>query len=118
MDMNIVSKYLSYIRNIRRYSQRTVEIYESVLRDFIPVACDGDSDPSDEHILEEDVIGVLSEFFRKGKHYLCTDKKYLKYAEKRLKTYKIRRFFVLFKVRCRRGAKRVLYAFGWRRKNK
>ena len=78
----------------------------------------GDNCYSDEHILEEDVIGVLSEFFRKGKHYLCTDKKYLKYVEKRLKTYKRRRFFVLLKSRCRSGAKRVLYAFGWRRKNK
>lgn len=49
--MVIVSKYLSYIKNIRRYSQRTVEIYEGVLRDFVLFATEGDSDPSDKDIL-------------------------------------------------------------------
>lgn len=78
----------------------------------------GDNCYSDENVPENAVIGVLSEFFRKGKHFYCTDKKYLKYAEKRLKTYKIRRFFVLLKAKCRNGAKRVLYAFGLRKKRK
>ena len=78
----------------------------------------GDNCYSDEKVPENAVIGVLSEFFRKGKHFYCTDKKYLKYAEKRLKTYKVRRFFVLLKARCRNGAKRVLYAFGLRKKRK
>ena len=78
----------------------------------------GDNCYADEKVPEQAVIGVLTEFFRKGKHFYCTDKKYIKYAEKRLKTYKIRRFFVLLKTRCRNGAKRVLYAFGLRRKSK
>ena len=50
--MEIISKYLLYVRNIRRYSQRTVEIYESVLKDFVPFACEGDTDPADKHIIE------------------------------------------------------------------
>lgn len=78
----------------------------------------GDNCYADENVPEGAVIGVLTEFFRKGKHFYCTDKKYIKYAEKRLKTYKTRRFFVLLKTRCRNGAKRVLYAFGLRRKSK
>ena len=78
----------------------------------------GDNCYSDEKVPENDVIGVLSEFFRKGKHFYCTDKKYLKYVEKRLKTYKVRRFFVSLKAKCRNGAKRVLYAFGLRKKRK
>jgi hypothetical protein len=78
----------------------------------------GDNCYADEKVPEDAVIGVLTEFFRKGKHFYCTDKKYIKYAEKRLKTYKIRRFFVMFKAKCRRGAKRVLYAHSFRKKSK
>ena len=50
----------------------------------------GDNCYFDEIVPEEAVIGVLTEFFRKGKHFYCTDEKYIKYAEKRLKTYKFR----------------------------
>lgn len=57
----------------------------------------GDNTYTDEFIPVEDVIGVLTEFFRKDKHYFCDDKKYLKYAERRVKTYKIRRFWVRIK---------------------
>lgn len=76
----------------------------------------GDNCYSDENVPESAVIGVLSEFFRKGKHYSCTDKKYVKYAEKRLKTYKLRKFFVFAKLKLKNAVKKVLYAFGWRRK--
>ena len=62
MDMNIVSKYLSYIRNIRRYSQRTVEIYEGVLADFIPFACDGDTEPSDRRIVESLIPSIIRSY--------------------------------------------------------
>ncbi len=55
----------------------------------------GDNCYFDEIVPEESVIGVLTEFFRKKKHYLCTDAHYLKYAKKRVKNYKRRRFFVL-----------------------
>ena len=78
----------------------------------------GDNCYADENVPENAVIGVLTEFFRKGKHFYCTDKTYIKYAEKRLKTYKVRRFFVLLKARCKRGAKRVLYAHGFRKARK
>ena len=55
----------------------------------------GDNCYYDEIVPEEAVIGVLTEFFRKNVHYLCTDEKYLTYARNRVKKYKIRRFFVL-----------------------
>jgi hypothetical protein len=72
----------------------------------------GDNCYSDENVPENAVIGVLSEFFRKNKHYYCTDEKYLKYVKKRLKNYKCRRFFVLFKAKCKGAAKKVLRIVG------
>lgn len=72
----------------------------------------GDNCYSDENVPEESVIGVLKEFFRKNKHFYCTDEKYLKYVKRRLKTYKIRRFFVLCKSYIRAAAKKVLRFFG------
>lgn len=75
----------------------------------------GDNCYADEKVPENAVIGVLSEFFRKGKHYTCTNKKYLKYVKRRLKTYKYRRFFVRINLACRSAAKKVLHAFGWRK---
>lgn len=71
----------------------------------------GDNCYSDEYIPEEDVFGVLTEFFRKNKHFDCTDKEYIRYAEQRLKTYKIRRFFVTLKCKIKGAAKRVLRIF-------
>ena len=75
----------------------------------------GDNCYSDEHIREDDVIGVLTEFFRKGKHVLCTDKSYLKYAKHRVKTYKTRRFFVLLKGKIKGLIKKFLSLLGIRR---
>lgn len=72
----------------------------------------GDNCYSDENVPETAVIGVLSEFFRKDKHYFCDDKKYLRYVRKRLKTYKIRRFFVMLKAKCKNAAKKILRVFG------
>ena len=60
--MVIVFKYLSYIRNIRRYSQRTVEIYEGVLEDFVPFACDGDANPSDKLIIESLIPSIIRSY--------------------------------------------------------
>ena len=60
--MNSAGKYISYVKSIRRYSQRTVEIYEAVLGDFIPFACDGDADPSDEHILESLIPSIIRSY--------------------------------------------------------
>ena len=58
----------------------------------------GDNCYNDEIVPESTVIGVLTEFFRKNKHFLCTDEKYLKYAQRRVKTYPIRRVFVMMKA--------------------
>lgn len=71
----------------------------------------GDNCYSDEKIFEEDVIGVLTEFFRKGKRVMCDDEKYIRYAERRIKTYKIRRFFVLIKCYIFACIKKVLSPF-------
>ena len=60
--MNLVGKYISYVKTILRYSQRTVEIYESVLADFIPFACDGDVDPLDGQILESLVPSIIRSY--------------------------------------------------------
>ena len=71
----------------------------------------GDNCYADENVPEKEVIGVLTEFFRRDKRVLCTDEKYLKYVKKRLKTYKIRRFFVLFKAKIGGGIKKLLRPF-------
>ncbi len=55
----------------------------------------GDNCYADENVPESAVIGVLTEFFRKGKHIVCTDEKYLRYAKRCVKTYPVRRVFVL-----------------------
>ncbi len=68
----------------------------------------GDNCYSDEYIPEDDVFGVLTEFFRKDKHYYCTDKKYLRYANRRLRTYKVRRFFYFTKMKLRAFAGKTL----------
>ncbi len=40
--MNLISRYISYIRSARRYSSRTVALYEGILDDFSgSVSCDG-----------------------------------------------------------------------------
>ena len=71
----------------------------------------GDNCYVDENVPEDSVIGVLTEFFRKGKHVTCTDKKYLRYVKRRLKWYKPRRFFVRLKGKCKNAVKKFLYLF-------
>ena len=68
----------------------------------------GDNCYSDEKIPEEAVIGVLTEFFRKGKHIFCDNKHYLRYAKRRIKTYKIRRIFVLGRQKLKSFLKKLL----------
>ncbi len=68
----------------------------------------GDNCYADENVPEDAVIGVLTEFFRKDKHILCTDEKYIRYAERRIKTYKTRRFFVRIKGKIRAFGGKVL----------
>ena len=77
----------------------------------------GDNCYSDEHIPEEDVFGVLTEFFRKGKHIFCTDKKYLAYAERRVKTYKIRKAFMPVKWKIKGLGRRLKRIFVRKKKS-
>lgn len=75
----------------------------------------GDNCYADENVPEDAVIGVLTEFFRKDKHILCTDEKYIRYVEKRLKTYKFRRFFVRIKRKIFSFGGKVLRKLGFRK---
>ena len=68
----------------------------------------GDNCYADENVPEDLVIGVLSEFYRKDKHYFCTDESYLRYAKFRVKNYPIRRLFFRVKQKVRAIVKRVL----------
>ncbi len=80
----------------------------------------GDNCYADEIIPEDDVIGVLTEFFRQDKHYYCTDEKYLRYATKRVKRYPLRRFFVVAKRKIVAGIKKpIKWILRWeKRKNR
>jgi len=68
----------------------------------------GDNCYNDEYILEDAVFGVLEEYFRDDKHILCTDKKHIRYAKNRIKTYKIRRFFVVGWQKIRAVARKII----------
>lgn len=57
----------------------------------------GDNTYKDEYVKENEVFGVLTEFFQADKRILCTDEKYLKYAKKRVKSYPRRRLFLRLK---------------------
>ncbi len=72
----------------------------------------GDNCLSDERVAEEDILGVLTEFFRGGKHVLCTDKKYLRYAKRRVRFYPVRRLFGRAKARLKGVLKRLLQRDG------
>ena len=49
--MNLVDKYLSYVKNVRRYSELTVESYRSVLEAFYALTLK-EEDCTDAHLLE------------------------------------------------------------------
>lgn len=59
----------------------------------------GDNCYSDERVSEGQILGVLTEFFRGDKRVDCSDKRYLRYAKRRVKNYPLRRFF--FRAKCR-----------------
>ena len=48
--MNLIDKYIAYVRNVRRYSSRTVDIYNDVLHSFYAQALKAE-EPSAENIL-------------------------------------------------------------------
>lgn len=68
----------------------------------------GDNCYYDEIVKEEDVIGVLTQYFKKEKPIMVDDKKYLRYVKRRLFWYKPRRFFVIIKIKLRKLARRII----------
>lgn len=78
----------------------------------------GDNCYVDEHILEDDVFGVLVEFYRKNKHIACTDKKYLRYAQKRVATYKQRKARIIRNRKLKNAIKKFLRCFGYGKNKK
>lgn len=79
----------------------------------------GDNCYADEIVPEEAVIGVLTEFFRKDKHYYCTDEKYLRYVKKHLKNYKRRRFFKITKMKIVAAIKKpIKWILRWDKRQK
>ncbi len=68
----------------------------------------GDNCYSDEKIKEERVIGVLTEYFKAEKRVQLDDPKYLRYVKRRIKNYKLRRFFFRIKSKAKNAVKRIL----------
>ena len=68
----------------------------------------GDNCYQDEKVKEEDVIGVLVQYFKKEKPIFMDDKKYLRYVKRRLFWYKPRRIFFLIKIKLRKIARRII----------
>lgn len=92
-----------YMRNNKDYVlHRVLEVTSSgyVIR--------GDNCYYDEIVKEEDVIGVLTQYFKKEKPVMVEDKKYLRYVKRRLFWYKPRKFFVLIKLKLKKVAKRII----------
>ena len=52
--MNIVDKYIAYVRNVRRYSSRTVDIYNDVLHAFYAQAL------KDEELSDKNILAALN----------------------------------------------------------
>ncbi len=79
----------------------------------------GDNCYADEVVPEGAVIGVLTEFFRKDRHYFVTDERYLRYAKKRVKRYKSRRVFVLTRRKLVAAVKKpVKWLLRWDKRKK
>ena len=92
-----------YMRNNKDYVlHRVLEVTDSgyIIR--------GDNCYYNEIVKEEEVIGVLTQYFKKEKPIMVEDKKYLRYVKRRLFWYKPRRFFVLIKQKLRKIAKRIV----------
>ncbi|MBE5753499.1 MAG: hypothetical protein E7343_05515 [Clostridiales bacterium] len=68
----------------------------------------GDNCYSNENVPEDTVIGVLREFYRKDKHVICTNEKYLRYAKRRIATYPVRRVFFVIKQKLYGLARKII----------
>ncbi len=60
--MRILQQYISYIRDIRRYSPRTVQIYESALTEFAIWAAEGDVGYTDAELLDSLIPSLIREY--------------------------------------------------------
>ena len=92
-----------YMRNNKDYVlHRVLEVTDSgyIIR--------GDNCYYNEVVKEEEVIGVLTQYFKKEKPIMVEDKKYLRYVKRRLFWYRPRRFFVLIKLKLRKVARRII----------
>ena len=54
--MEIIDSYVGYVRNVRRYSERTVSIYEGVLKDYLAFVSDKSVGP----VTESDFLQSLN----------------------------------------------------------
>ena len=72
----------------------------------------GDNTYSAEIVPDSAVLGVRTEFVRDGKQYKVTDEDYLRYVRARVKSYPMRRLYVLSKQRTKRAIKKII---GWDR---
>ena len=58
--MNLVSAYIAYLRNVRRYSERTVCIYEEALNGYVDVMAEGEV--SDEEVVASLNVSQLRQY--------------------------------------------------------
>ena len=62
--MNLVEKYTAYVRNVRRYSSRTVDIYGEILNSFYAHALKG------EELNDRDILAALNS--SEIRHYVAS----------------------------------------------
>ena len=68
----------------------------------------GDNCYFDELVKESQVIGVLTEYFKKNERINLSDKKYLRYAKRRVKNYRVRLFFHRLKIGTKNLIKKII----------
>ena len=62
--MNLIEKYIAYVRNVRRYSSRTVDVYKDVLRSFYGHSIRNDA------VSDDDLVAALNT--SEIRHYVAT----------------------------------------------
>lgn len=60
--MEVISEYIGYISKVRRYSQRTVDLYSSVLRDYSAFAAKEGGNISDEELISALNVSEIREY--------------------------------------------------------
>ncbi len=62
----------------------------------------GDNTDTEEYVEGKDVLGVMVERIRKGERLFSSDKRWKRYAERSVKTYPVRKFFLCVKQKIKR----------------